>query len=86
MMKTYVLTKEQLEHQMTKAAHGMIEHLGNIGLIDRQKANELMRTKIVVIRKKSQICHMWRRMFGNTDTEIDHILVATIQDLGNPDE
>lgn len=80
--ETYIFTDSELEQYMTKGAHAMLEHLAAIGEIDKVRTEELQRTKIIIIRKKSQICQLWKKVFGKTDNEVKHVLVATIPDLG----
>lgn len=82
----YVLTEQEIEQYMTKGAHAMIEHLEKLELITEDKSKELQRTKMVLIRKKSQICQLWKKVFRTNRSETKHILIATIPDLGDKDE
>jgi hypothetical protein len=83
--ETYILDEKGMEQYMTKGAHAMLEHLEKIGLITEEKSKEFQRTKIVLIRKKSQICQLWKKVFRINKSEVKHVLIATLPDLGDED-
>jgi len=84
--KYYLLSEQEIEQYMTKGAHAMLEHLEKIKLIDEDQSKKLQRTKIVLIRKKSQICQLWKKAFKANKDEVKHILIATLPDVGDEHE
>ncbi len=75
----YTLDEVQYERIHTHGAHAMIEHLCDDGIIDEPTANRLLATKQIIIRKKSALSSIWKRLFGGEDKTC--LLVATIEDI-----
>jgi hypothetical protein len=82
---TYMFTERDLEDNLTWRAQALLGHLNNEGYLSDGDYEYLMRTRIMVVKKPSQISRIWKKIFRWAEDE-PTILVAVIADPGKPED
>ena len=85
MTTTYMFTDRDLEDNLTWGAQALLGHLNNEEYLSDEDYEHLMRTRIMVVKKPSQVSRIWKKIFRWTKDE-PTILVAVIADPGKPEE
>jgi len=85
MTTTYMFTDRDLEDNLTWGAQALLGHLNNEEYLSDEDYEHLMRTRIMVVKKPSQVSRIWKKIF-RWEKDEPMILVAEIADPGKPED
>lgn len=77
-LKTWSLCTEDLEHIMNQSKDALLGDLLRCKTISKQQFEELSKTKMIIIREKSKISCLFKRLLKKGEEEYPTILVGTI--------
>lgn len=79
-IRTYNLTTEELEETCNQVKDVFLDELARCSVISKEQVEELSKTKVIIIKRKSTISRFFKKLIGKEEKESAYILVGTLKE------